>query len=401
MAQQRAVRLPQARSEDSIISSAAVVVSPAKAGSAIGPSATAEAKAAPVTSVVPAAAAAAVVVAAAATTTTTTTPVVVAAAASATSSPTVSLPLPTRTSAHSFARVPKLPSVVEMVADKQPPQPQSQPQPHSQHSQPSSQSSTPSRMNPPSSLPRTGSRLAEVQQVFKTSAAGTAVPGESSALCNTSSSPLPSSAPPADDSSDDVSDRVKADVEQMTKKLHWLLDMIKVHGKPDAAGGFSTITYGALFSATEQHTATLSGMLNIARKHRLVAFEGETLFQGSSDHVLITVLTDNLSSISAASSYKRGSSGVLIDRSRRRSSVGIAAGTNPNCAHCAKVVYPTELLLLNGRPYHGKTCARCHTCNKVLNNNNFAENDSVLYCTTHFERLFLAAGGCYKFSVST
>ena len=57
-----------------------------------------------------------------------------------------------------------------------------------------------------------------------------------------------------------------------------------------AAGAPPSITFGKLFDVYADISDTLVGILMRARKRGFLTFEGDMLFQGAHDKVLITVL---------------------------------------------------------------------------------------------------------------
>ena len=54
--------------------------------------------------------------------------------------------------------------------------------------------------------------------------------------------------------------------------------------------GQATITFGELFDMYADVSDTLVGILLRARRRKRLVFEGDMLFQGQSDKVVITVL---------------------------------------------------------------------------------------------------------------
>ncbi|MEE6475602.1 hypothetical protein FKM82_010811 [Ascaphus truei] len=54
--------------------------------------------------------------------------------------------------------------------------------------------------------------------------------------------------------------------------------------------GFTTVTFGRLFDTYVSISNKLVGLLLRARKHGLLQFEGEMLWQGRDDRVIITLL---------------------------------------------------------------------------------------------------------------
>ena len=63
------------------------------------------------------------------------------------------------------------------------------------------------------------------------------------------------------------------------------------HGQePSLSGGVRSIKFGRLFEIYVRISNKLVGVLLRARKHGLVHFEGETLFQGRDDDVRVSLL---------------------------------------------------------------------------------------------------------------
>ena len=61
-------------------------------------------------------------------------------------------------------------------------------------------------------------------------------------------------------------------------------------GSPNGVEDQVEIKFGHLFAETQNEFEALTGTLRTAKKHKVVAFESETLFQGAHDHVVITLL---------------------------------------------------------------------------------------------------------------
>ena len=78
----------------------------------------------------------------------------------------------------------------------------------------------------------------------------------------------------------------------MDKEIRKLIELIKQHGANK--GGVWTISFGTLFAAAAQVMEAVSGTLKTAKKHKVVSFEAEILFQGQSDDVVITLLKDEI-----------------------------------------------------------------------------------------------------------
>lgn len=54
--------------------------------------------------------------------------------------------------------------------------------------------------------------------------------------------------------------------------------------------GTVCVTFGRLFNVYTRISDKIVGMLNRARRHQLVQFEGEMLYQGQDNHVIITLV---------------------------------------------------------------------------------------------------------------
>ena len=77
----------------------------------------------------------------------------------------------------------------------------------------------------------------------------------------------------------------------VSREVQQLCEVIRNIGKPgDGDGDVITVEFGKLFERYVTISNKLVGILLRARKQRLVDFEGEMLWQGKDDHVLITLL---------------------------------------------------------------------------------------------------------------
>ncbi|EGD72484.1 hypothetical protein PTSG_00510 [Salpingoeca rosetta] len=74
------------------------------------------------------------------------------------------------------------------------------------------------------------------------------------------------------------------------KEIRKLIAAIEKYGKPNGAPDQLEVSFGQLFQETQNEFEALTGTLRTAKKHKVVAFEAETLFQGAHDHVVITLL---------------------------------------------------------------------------------------------------------------
>jgi hypothetical protein len=110
----------------------------------------------------------------------------------------------------------------------------------------------------------------------------------------------------------------------------------------------------------------VSGTLKTAKKHKVVSFEAEVLFQGQSDDVIITLLKEEISDSSVDTYTYRQVRACSINRDRKNvktSGFGGAtlANANAKCAACDKTVYAMEFIGVSGKALH-KNCFKCATC---------------------------------------
>ncbi|XP_032877106.1 actin-binding Rho-activating protein-like [Amblyraja radiata] len=73
------------------------------------------------------------------------------------------------------------------------------------------------------------------------------------------------------------------------REIEELLDIIKRNGESGPDGNIC-VTFGRLFDAYVTISNKVVGLLLRARKHGLIRFDGEMLWQGRDDHVLITLV---------------------------------------------------------------------------------------------------------------
>ena len=119
----------------------------------------------------------------------------------------------------------------------------------------------------------------------------------------------------------------------------------------------------------------LSGTLMTAKKRGVVSYDGNLLFQGGSDHVLITLLQREIAD------------SPLPDHSKRKAPKAAGSGFQPivnagaeKCAACEKTVFAGERVGAAGKSFH-ESCFKCTQCKRRLEPTNFSNNNSKNYCT--------------------
>jgi hypothetical protein len=200
-----------------------------------------------------------------------------------------------------------------------------------------------------------------------------------------SSSSVGASGNGADDL-EELDERAVAAAKWVDKEIRKLIAQIQRLGAVGPDGKLQ-IKYGPLFDETTNIFEALSGTLKTAKKYKVVDYEGELLYQGASDNVVITLL-------------KETHDGVVIKR--RRKSELITGGTGSKgkafetsslqnqqqkCHICEKTVYPMEFVGAAGKAFH-KNCFRCTVCQTILKATNYCcTDDSKFYCKTHYMAL--------------
>eukprot|EP00039_Didymoeca_costata_P013678 m.212005 g.212005 ORF g.212005 m.212005 type:complete len:938 (+) comp15844_c0_seq6:264-3077(+) len=189
--------------------------------------------------------------------------------------------------------------------------------------------------------------------------------------------------------------RALAAAQWVDKEIRKLIAAIKEFGENN--NGHWTVTYKALFDNTDDIFEALSGTLKTAKKHKVVKYESEVLFQGRSDDVVITLLKETIPDATIDTyTYRQ-----VRDASRRAprkppktSGFGNASlqGTNSKCFICSKTVYAMEFVGASGKAFH-KACFRCKVCNGLLRPDSYATIKDQFYCKTHYEEEYKKAGG--------
>jgi hypothetical protein len=148
------------------------------------------------------------------------------------------------------------------------------------------------------------------------------------------------------------------------------------------------VTFGKLFTAAAQVMEAVSGTLKTAKKHKVVSFEAEVLFQGMSDDVIITLLKEEISDSSVDTyTYRQVRACSIRPADKKGAAQGgpktqgfgqaTQQGQNVKCAACNKTVYAMEYIGVSGKGLH-KSCFRCTVCTSRLRQDNYATIDDVL-----------------------
>ncbi len=159
--------------------------------------------------------------------------------------------------------------------------------------------------------------------------------------------------------------RVVAAQQAVVKQLVNLKTHMKRAGHREERDGKIHVSYGALFEAVQGIMPTLSGTLKTARRLGIVAFEGETLFQGVSNGVDITLLDESDKSDYAVVVREKGKHGKETERDPF--ALDNQAKTITACARCGKPVMPADRVGVSDRVLH-QSCFECHLdeCNVHL-----------------------------------
>lgn len=83
--------------------------------------------------------------------------------------------------------------------------------------------------------------------------------------------------------------RGKQAAQLIANEIKLLTEIITKHGKMNDDDGMITIKFKELFELYKVISSKVVGLLIRARKYNLVKFEGEMLYQGRDDNVIITL----------------------------------------------------------------------------------------------------------------
>lgn len=150
------------------------------------------------------------------------------------------------------------------------------------------------------------------------------------------------------------------------------------------------ITFGELFTATENIFEALSGTCKTAKKYGVVDYDAEQLWQGANDQTIITLL-------------KNSHSGVKVPRRRRappssriaKAATGAGFGESNfkpgvKCASCKTAVYAMEYIGVGDHAFH-RNCFKCNTCRGALRSNDYCvSSDGAFRCAAHHRDFELA-----------
>lgn len=195
---------------------------------------------------------------------------------------------------------------------------------------------------------------------------------------------------PADDEYEKLDKRAIDAARWTDKSITRLISEIKERSTPNGSGQ-PTITFGKLFDETANIFDALVGILKAAKKYRCVHFDGDQLWQGRDDGVVITLT-------------KEIHTGILINRRKltnmktgKMPAGGFGGGNKvgSKCHVCGKTVYQLEYVGANDKAFH-KACFRCKVCNIALKAGDYCTVNDQFFCPTHYKEKIMAAGGAGK-----
>jgi hypothetical protein len=177
--------------------------------------------------------------------------------------------------------------------------------------------------------------------------------------------------------------RVVAAQQAVVKQLVNLKTHMKRAGHREDKDGKIHIFYGTLFEAVQGIMPTLSGTLKTARRLGIVAFEGETLFQGVSNGVDITLQDESDRSDYTVVVREKGKHGKETERDPF--ALDNQAKTISACARCGKPVMPADRVGVSDRVLH-QSCFECHLdeCNVHLTAGDFQIRCSFVFLLFYF-----------------
>eukprot|EP00051_Salpingoeca_urceolata_P018504 m.260125 g.260125 ORF g.260125 m.260125 type:complete len:235 (+) comp19210_c0_seq2:1846-2550(+) len=151
----------------------------------------------------------------------------------------------------------------------------------------------------------------------------------------------------------------------------------------------TTVAFGILFEETANVFEALSGTLLTAKKHGIVAYEGQLLLQGFNDNVSITLVKTEVEAGAQYMSKRTSSEKKLALRRSLSMGTGTMKMSNPPCHSCGKTVYPTEYVGASDKAFHN-ACFRCSQCGNKLQPTTYATIDNQYFCRPHYEQFMKA-----------
>lgn len=113
----------------------------------------------------------------------------------------------------------------------------------------------------------------------------------------------------------------------MDKEIRKLIGFIQELGTVRAGEALPEVTFGELFTATENAMEAVAGTLKTAKKFKVVSFDSEVLFQGTHDHVVIRLLKTEIPDSTADTYTYRQIRAVSV---RRQKGKAFGSGTQVN-----------------------------------------------------------------------
>ena len=193
-------------------------------------------------------------------------------------------------------------------------------------------------------------------------------------------------------------DRVQLAVDWVSREVEKMIKEILSLGRI-SPGGQTQIEFGYLFAETANKFDALSGILKTAKKLGVVSYEGEILFQGVNDNTVITLLKGDIGDIKKETFIRTPPVSPRVPRAggsppgkHRKFGAGTQQYGLNKCAVCGKQVYQVEYVGATDKAFH-RWCFRCCVCQVTLSPTSFATIADKYYCTVHYERAYMSAGG--------
>lgn len=193
-------------------------------------------------------------------------------------------------------------------------------------------------------------------------------------------------------------DRVQIAVDWVSGEVEKMINEILSLGRI-GPGGQTQIEFGYLFAETANKFDALSGILKTAKKLGVISYEGEVLFQGVNDKTVITLLKGDIGDIKKETFIRTPPVSPRVPRAggsppgkHRKFGTGTQQYGLNKCAVCGKQVYQVEYVGATDKAFH-RWCFRCCVCQVTLSPTSFATIADKYYCTVHYERAYMSAGG--------
>lgn len=150
------------------------------------------------------------------------------------------------------------------------------------------------------------------------------------------------------------------------------------------ADGKIHVRFGMLFAELQGEFAALSATLRTAKRHGIVAYDGEQLLQTLSDDVDVTLLVEDAQAAVMHDDRRRGDDAIADT-----AAVACPAPDAPCCV-CAQAIAPLDRVVVAADDVRHARCFTCSDCHAPLTLSDFGYMRGTVYCAPHYKQRFLS-----------